>query len=506
MTPGSVPWLLRHELRLGWRAVRGRTGPRWLAALAVFSLAIIHLAAVPLAWLHSDAPLVGPDETLIALTGLIVFALLGMVSTGLVAAVQVVYGRGDMDLILSAPVRPRTVIAARAIAIAASLLSLSAAITWPFANVFASFGHPRFLMAYLVMPCLALLAASASLALAHGVFRTLGPRRTRLMAQVLAGLIALAFALMPQVPTLLMGEASPFDALAVLAGLVPGPDSWIWLPARAARGEPGPLAGGILACLALFWLTIRALADGLIADAVAATGARSLTPGVRRERSRGFAGGVPAILRRKELYLLARDPWLIAKITSQMLFLVPIALLMWSADGLSPAWLLVIVLAGNLGGSFAWVTVSGEDAPDLLGAAPIRRFDVLRAKVEAALIAVSLVVAAPLAAAALQNGWLGLTLLLCGAGAALSGALISVLFPSPGRRADFHQRGKGNAVVVTCEMLMSGAWALPGALMLHGSLWALPVALVLLSLPALFKGLGRRLLRAQSASIESSPA
>jgi ABC-2 type transport system permease protein len=502
--PGSVPWLLHHELRLGWRAIRGRTGLVWLIVLAVFSLTLIHLAAVPLAWMHSETPLIGPDETFVVLSGALLFGLFGMVSTGLVAGVQLIYGRGDMELILSSPMRPRTVIAVRAVVIAASLLSLSALITWPFANIFALFGHPRFLVAYVAVPCLALIAASLSLALAHAVFRVLGPRRTRLMAQVLAGLIALAFALLPQVPGLLVEEPQS-GALAVLAARLPGPESWLWLPARALQGEPGPLIGAIVVSFAVFWLTIRTLADGLIADAVKAAGTGSAA-GPSRSGSRGFPGSTLTILRRKELYLLTRDPWLLAKITSQMLFLVPIALLVWNAQGTeaSPAWLLLVVLAGNLGGSFAWVTVSGEDAPDLLAAAPIRRRDVLRAKIEAALLAVAVIVAVPLLVAAAQSLWLGLTLLVCCAGSALSGALISVLFPSPARRADFHQRGKGNAVVVTCEMLMAGTWALPGYLMLHRSLWALPVALVLLWLPALFKGRGSRLPRGRRN--ESRPA
>ncbi len=505
MRPGSAPWLLHHELRVGWRALRGRTGPVWLTVLAVISLGLMHMAAVPIAWMHGEMPLVAADEAHVAVTGALLFALFGMISTGVVAAVQLIYARGDMDLILSSPIRPQTVIAVRAIAIAASLLALSALVALPFANIFALFGHPRFLVAYLVMPSLALIATCASLALAHAVFRLIGAQRTRLTAQLLAGVIALAFALLPQLPSLLMGhDESPFGVLALLAAHLPGPDAWIWLPAHAAMGEPGPLAAAILVSLALFWFTTRTLADGLIADAVTAAG--TATVARRRASSHVFTGHISAILRRKELTLLARDPWLLAKITSQMLFLVPVVLLMLNTEGAvaSPAWLLVIILAGNLGGSFGWVTVSGEDAPDLLAAAPIRRFDVLRAKVEAALIAVALVVTPPLVVAALHTPWLGLTLMVCSAGSALSGALISVLFPSPGRRADFHQRGKGNAVVVMCEMMMSGAWALPGYLMLHRSLWALPVALVLLSLPALFKGLGSRLRRTRS--IESRPA
>ena len=95
-------------------------------------------------------------------------------------------------------------------------------------------------------------------------------------------------------------------------------------------------------------------------------------------------------LRRKEWMLLRRDPWLVSQTLMQMLYLLPPAVLLWRSfeAGGGALNLLVPVLvmaAGQLAGGLAWLTISGEDAPDLVATAPVPTRFVLRAKVEAVL-------------------------------------------------------------------------------------------------------------------------
>src|ERR1700746_519858 len=76
----------------------------------------------------------------------------------------------------------------------------------------------------------------------------------------------------------------------------------------------------------------------------------------------------------------------------QMLYLVPPGLLLWRSfsDGTGALVLIVPVLvmaAGQLAGGLAWLTISGEDAPDLVGTAPLRQTQVIRAKIEVVLVA-----------------------------------------------------------------------------------------------------------------------
>ena len=106
---------------------------------------------------------------------------------------------------------------------------------------------------------------------------------------------------------------------------------------------------------------------------------------------------------RKEFLLLRRDPWLLSQSLMQMLYLLPPALMLWrSFSGTSTAIVLitpvVVMAAGQLAGGLAWLTISGEDAPDLVATAPLPPSRVTRAKVEVVLIAIA-VVFAPLVAA-----------------------------------------------------------------------------------------------------------
>ena len=118
-------------------------------------------------------------------------------------------------------------------------------------------------------------------------------------------------------------------------------------------------------------------------------------PSNRRQAARGERPASASLsprraLRRKEWMLLRRDPWLVSQTLMQMLYLVPPAILLWRSfqAGGGALNLLVPVLvmaAGQLAGGLAWLTISGEDAPDLVATAPVPARFILRAKIEAVL-------------------------------------------------------------------------------------------------------------------------
>src|SRR5207249_6533431 len=108
-------------------------------------------------------------------------------------------------------------------------------------------------------------------------------------------------------------------------------------------------------------------------------------------------------LRRKEFVLLRRDPWLVSQTLMQLLYLVPPALLLWRsfADGSLAIVLItpvIVMAAGQLAGGLAWLTISGEDAADLVATAPLPASRVTRAKIEVVLIVIG-VIFTPLIAA-----------------------------------------------------------------------------------------------------------
>ena len=131
---------------------------------------------------------------------------------------------------------------------------------------------------------------------------------------------------------------------------------------------------------------------------------------VRQRRwSQGFRSRSPGrVLRHKEWTLLARDPWLMSQSLMQVLYLLPPALLLWRSfrDGTGALVVLVPVLvmaAGQLAGGLAWLSISGEDAPDLVATAPIPARRIVRAKIEAVMGSVALIFAPLIAALAFAS-------------------------------------------------------------------------------------------------------
>ncbi len=488
----SPLFLLRHELRLQWRALSKKTP--LLIALAV-ALVFLHLIAGALAYACRFMPPLPGNALLVGITCALAFLLLMMISSGIVVAVQSIYARGDMDLLLSSPLAPRTLIVVRGLAIAATLCGGACALLLPFANMLALFVTPKWLLAYAALICVALLGTGLSLILAHGLFRLLGPRRARLFAQILGGLLAAVLPLLGQIPNAMSASAKQHAADGFMAMIGHGlaSDSWMWVPARAFTGDPLALAAVAAICGAVFALATVGLAEAVIGSSIAAASTAASRAPARAPRERVFRTATHAVLRRKELRLIGRDPWLITQIGQQMIFLAPLGLMLWrrGVDGAPAAWLLLVAVAGMLGSGLAWLAVSGEDAPDLLEAAPVGRREVLRAKLEAVMLMVGAALLAPIAVAWRADPWLGLTLALCCTGSAATGALLEVLFPSPGKRSEFNKRAKGRVGVGLTQLVLVCGWALTGLLMLQQSLWA-PLPLLLLgSLAVAIKTLRR---------------
>ena len=139
------------------------------------------------------------------------------------------------------------------------------------------------------------------------------------------------------------------------------------------------------------------------ADTVVSVAATA-RPVRRGPRATAFRGGSrQQALRWKEFLLLRRDPWLVSQSLMQLLYLVPPALMLWRSFSESSAAIVlitpvIVMAAGQLAGGLAWLTISGEDAADLVATAPLPPSRVIRAKIEVVLIVIG-VIFAPLIAA-----------------------------------------------------------------------------------------------------------
>ena len=83
---------------------------------------------------------------------------------------------------------------------------------------------------------------------------------------------------------------------------------------------------------------------------------------------RSFRMGAGRALRRKELLLIARDPWLLSQVFLQIVYVLPVAVILMHGESTSGSFTLaagpsIVVIASQLSGAFAWIAISGEDAP-----------------------------------------------------------------------------------------------------------------------------------------------
>ena len=490
--PGTIPWLASHELRLGFRdwlslmtAGRRRKLRNVVIVLAIFGV-VMHLVAWPMVERYADAR---PDlPTLVIVSGILLLSFSLLLSQGMESVTRAFYARADLDLILTAPVAPQKVFAVRIARIAVAIAAMAMAISVPFVNVLAMSGGAHWLAAYGVVGAMGAIAASLGVALTVALFRLIGPRRTRFVAQVLAAVIGAAFLIGLQVVAILsfgsLSRLAPLQSPWLLSH-VPGAESAVWVPARAALGDPLALLGLLLLALALLGMTIAAFSPRFGDHAIAASG---VSQGVVRQRHRGFRRHSPKqMLRRKEWLLLARDPWLMSQTLMQILYLLPPALLLWrsfhdSATALIVLVPVIVMAAGQLAGGLAWLSISGEDAPDLVATAPITARSILSAKIEAVMITIAVIFAPFIAGLAVASPWAAGV---AGAGVLVAAAAatdIQLCFRVQARRSHFRRRQTSSRIATFAEAFSSISWAGAAALAAAGTWFALAPTVIALGI------------------------
>lgn len=490
--PGSALFLIRHELRLGWRRsglapgegkATGRTRTRRIVGWAVFGtlVLLLQIGAFPIARLMADLPDDAGLMALVALSGGIGTLWALMVSHALDSGTQAIFLRGDHDLLISSPVPPRRVFAIRALTIAVNVVTVYAAITLPLVIALVWYGQFRWLAIYPVLMSLGLSAAAVGLTLCFALFGLIGPRRTRIVAQVLGAVIGASIFLVTQSEKLL--PAGWRTAVIDWAGgpTVPGTASdtnhLAWWPARALMGQAMPNFGLLLLALALFGLVVWSFGERFARNAVLAADltVKPQSGVVRKARSRDFRRrGLFVTQVLKEWRLLARDPWLVSQSLMQTLYLLPICFAFAGAGSrLSLLAPMTVVLAGNLASGLIWVTVLAEDAPDLVASAPVNPLHWRLAKLVAALTPVLLILLLPLAALASQSIPTALVAL-AGCLAASVGAVVLAFSTSEqSNRKDFAKRHKRSLLAGIAEPVSHLCWSGAVALALDASLWAL---------------------------------
>jgi len=492
---GSTVWLLAHDLRLDWRRRTAVAGARRWMALVITLGAPLFLAGVVgvplgLALNRFGAPTSWAASLIAA--GVLASAFTFMLSQALAEVVDALYERGDLDLMFSSPIPPRRVITVRAIGIAFAAFSVFGFFALGPLVALALMGQPRWLAILPVLYACALAATGAALALGALLIGLVGPKRTRFIGRALSVAFGSAFFLGTQVFALMSGQISREPAVVRLSRLMAGwapPSTGIVL--RAFKGEPRALLLLIGALLAVFALATAWFGPRFAAFHAAAKSAPAAGGG-RAARARPFRRGLTAAVLAKELRLVLRDPMLLPQVLLRVVYLVPAGLLavrygrQMNFTALSGAVLAMTLMANQLAGSLAWMTISAEDAPDLLASSPAPRARLQRVKLLAAVgtvMAFVALAAIPLAVVAPYQG--AVVLAGCG-GAAVSAGLVNLWWQRPGKRSAFRERAPAPWFVTLAELVLGLLIALAAGLASARHLAALaPAAAALLVLLAL---------------------
>ena len=470
LAPGSVGWLLRHELRLAWfnaaggKASDGRRRPGNMAlGLGAAGCIVMHVTSWfvvrQLAGIPGDDP-----RILLAVSALLIVATTFMLSSAIKACVVVMFERSDLDLLLSSPLPSRSIFTVRLLGVCAGTAALYLFFLAPFAHAGLLQGQWRWLGIYPGVIALAVLCSCGAMLLTLGLVRMLGARRTRVVAQIVGALAGALLVIASQLHALTSRQTQDGIRDTVL-GMVQAEnagDNLFWLPARAMLGEPLPvLLLGALTC-AMFMLTtwrthcffarglqLAASTPSIVAGAASSTSAR---PRFGRPLFRTVVI--------KELRLIVRDPQLLSQVMLQILFLLPLLFLIFKRADVQVQAIGagLALLCSSLTGALAWIALSAEDAPDLLLVSPASQRTVRRAKLAAAMLPVLGLVALPLLWLTVRIPAAGLVGFVVVCGAVVGAGLVVFWCGRPGVRSHFKGRGKGGLVMNILELCNSLAW------------------------------------------------
>jgi len=488
--PGSVRWLVQHEIRLTWRIGGKRR------ALSNAVSAALWLALHWLAWLafgHWSGAMAAMPAWLVLVLGAATWGvILAMLAAAIAGALSAMFERRDLDLLLASPMPARKVFMARGLGIAANVAQVFLYLLAPVANVGLLFGFPRLLALYPALPALALGVTALGIMASLALVRLLGARRANTIGRVLVTVTGAVVFLLIQFRQMVDSDAAGRLIASLVRWSAPGgplaTDSLAWLPARALAGAPLPLLAVVLVGVGGFWLAVTSMHERFLAGtqaSVKGSAVRSLAMPGRVPR---FSAGLWRSVAAKEWRLIRRDPQLVAQTLAQLAFtIVPVATVAMKQDsGASSLALLlvpgIVFLATSLTGSLAWITVAAEDAPDLLRMAPVAPARLRWMKALVALLPAWLLAVPALAVATRGDPWVLAIGLACLVGSTLSAVAVQVWYPVEARRQDMARRRVSGGIPGAIGFVVTLAWLAAG-LCLHEAPAYTP-------LPLLVAGLG----------------
>ncbi len=342
---------------------------------------------------------------------------------------------------------------------------------------------------------LAAVATACGIVLTMSLFALIGPRRTRAVAQILAALVGAMMFILSQAynltrshddrPSAIMNGVKQLSESGAFSN-----HSLLTWPVQAITGGLIPLAVIGLIGIVVVSVVIQLLAPRFATNAAEAVGDRT-QPNRLKGADRDFAQGLTRSMVRKELRLLSRDPQLISQVLLRILYLFPLGFVLFrnadNINGIALGAAGLVVMSGQLAGSFAWVALSAEDSPDLLQSAPINRAVADRAKLIAALTPTLFLSLLAIAGFAFLSPVAAIVVFVgCLCSASCSG-LIQVWRQKPANRKAFNQRQRSSFLLSLAELIIQGGWGAATAMAVRGWIWAIIPAILAIGVTLLLR-------------------
>lgn len=406
MKPGTLPWLLRYELLLMWRSLGKLTRAIVIVVVALGGLYLVGTGALGLHFFFrvresltvAETP-DGPPMTAIFLW-LALAAQLLMWTLSLFQAmkqsIESLFERGDIDLLLSSPMRGEVIFSSRLIAIAATIFASWLPLAIPAIGIGITVGFPQILGTLPTLACMASLSASVGILLVLALVRAIGLKRARVAGQIIASLIGVSFFLGYQAIywsniKWFVGEIDPevaettatetTESVMQLMTLFTdgGPlnaQNPLLFPARALVFDLPSLLLLIGLSAIAFWLTVKIAYRSFLRSTQQSTH-RDTRKRARRTAPARFQPGLVRTLLLKEWRSIWRNPFLVSRTLLQVLYLIPATVLILSGtlnvgpNLSSQIGLISVYFGSSLVAALTGICVNGEEAADLLASAPV---------------------------------------------------------------------------------------------------------------------------------------
>lgn len=387
MNPGSLPWLVRHELRLWWREARTKgLSERVILISSAFSVLLLGWLWFTLGTVREVLPKVLPPTVgfwfAVAVWG---FAFLFALREAMAQSSIAIFDRGDLDLLIASPMPSKAIFTSRLLGIAISTFLSFSLFVIPYSIAVLLFGFYSLLGIYPVLISTSLIAASLGMILSLWLTRVLGAKSARSLVDFLSIVVSSLFVLLSQLPNLVRIYHFQLPK-TLLEWPIFSQASPLWFPARALYFDLPAVFFSLVFGSGLFWLTLEFLNRWFLSSTQQAVVEKTKIP----KTFAPFSSNLNALLLKKEWKLILRNPYLLSRTFLPILLLVPLGLA--SVGGTQMIALGSLLTMGTvlIGTQFATAltitALSAEEAPDLLKSSPISGTKVRQIKLLAALI------------------------------------------------------------------------------------------------------------------------